>query len=83
MTSVEKQLSEAIDTAAAEHLEDGEVVMTWAVLVAKGGFESGDILTLVPEDGLPSWQLRGLLHQALHGLDQWEDSVPLGDEDDE
>lgn len=83
MTSVEKQLSDAIDAAAAEHLDDGEVVMTWVALVATGSFESGNILTLVSEDGMPSWQLRGILHTALLGLDQWDSGELLEEEDDE
>lgn len=80
-----KALEDAVGVAMDSSLQPGEIVMTWVTLVATAGFDAGQVYTLVPPDGVPSWQMRGLLTTALLSLDDFDRDTNevLSDEDDE
>lgn len=66
MSDTRTTLDHAIHAATAEHLDDGEVITRWMVLAATQRFDGGGaVITLVNDEAVPRWQVRGLLAEAM------------------
>lgn len=62
----------ALDAAIGAHVrgeglvDNGEIILSWLVLVGtRTPDDGGATITLVSDDGMPTWQAKGLLTEAL------------------
>lgn len=63
-------LDAAVKAHAEGHVRDGEVVTRWLVLAATQSFDGGGVvITMVDDEAVPRWQIRGLLHEGLAIVD--------------
>jgi hypothetical protein len=65
-TAAHAALDAAIKAHAEGYVRDGEVITRWLVLAATLSFDGGGVvITMVDDETVPRWQIRGLLHEGL------------------
>lgn len=66
MSDTLRTLDAAVHAHAEDAIEPGEVILTWMVLVGTRTAEDGGTTAIfVSEGGMPRWQAKGLLVDAL------------------
>jgi hypothetical protein len=65
-------LDEALRAHAASAMyTDGEVVVSWLALAVVRRYDGGGAVIHMPSsDVMPWWEARGILHEALAGIDR-------------